>query len=107
MVRHPVRRVVLAWRSATGDHQHRAVGTGSGGVPGHIVAYQQYLINHEIGHALNFDHVACSTEGDLAPVMMQQTWGTSNNYLASIGTDRVTADGKNCLVNPWPFPRSG
>lgn len=74
---------------------------------GNIVAYQQYLINHEIGHALDFDHAPCSTDGDLAPVMMQQTWGTSNNYLAGLGTDRVTADGKNCLANPWPFPRGG
>lgn len=74
---------------------------------GNIVAYQQYVINHEVGHALDFAHTACPTDGDLAPVMMQQSWGTSNNYLTGIGTDRVTADSKNCLANPWPFPRGG
>jgi hypothetical protein len=71
---------------------------------GNVVAYQQYVINHEVGHALGFGHKACGEHGALAPIMMQQTWGVSNDYLAALGTDNVTADGKVCVVNPWPYP---
>lgn len=74
---------------------------------GNVIAYQQYVVNHEVGHALGFRHKPCGENGALAPIMMQQTWGVSNDYLATLGTDNVTADGKTCAPNPWPYPTPG
>ena len=71
---------------------------------GNVVQYQQYVVNHEVGHGLGFSHTPCEVSGQLAPVMMQQTWAVSNDYLAALGTDQVTADGKVCQPNAWPFP---
>ncbi len=71
---------------------------------GNVVQYQQYIVNHEVGHGLGFPHIGCEETGRLAPVMMQQTWGLANDYLAALGTDGVTADGKVCEPNAWPFP---
>lgn len=71
---------------------------------GNVVQYQQYVVNHEVGHGLGFPHVACDGPGRLAPVMMQQTWGVADNDLAALGTDRVAPDGLTCQPNAWPFP---
>ncbi|CAL9574793.1 hypothetical protein SUDANB176_04913 [Streptomyces sp. enrichment culture] len=57
-----------------------------------IHAYRQMLINHEIGHRLGYGHVTCDKDGELAPVMQQQT-------------KFVDHDGIDCRPNPWPYPK--
>ncbi|XVV06671.1 DUF3152 domain-containing protein [Actinosynnema sp. CA-248983] len=74
---------------------------------GALVEYKQYVVNHEVGHGLGYDHKPCHENGALAPVMMQQSWGVSNDYLAALGTDRAVADGKVCKPNAWPYPTGG
>ncbi|MGG7571604.1 DUF3152 domain-containing protein [Streptomyces sirii] len=59
--------------------------------PDKMLAYRQMLINHEVGHRLGHNHEACSRQGALAPVMMQQT-------------KFLTTDGATCRPNSWPFP---
>ncbi|WP_447039819.1 DUF3152 domain-containing protein [Streptomyces sp. DSM 118878] len=57
-----------------------------------IWPYRQMLINHEVGHRLGFNHTDCTKNGDLAPVMQQQT-------------KFLDHDGIKCKANPWPFPK--
>nr|WP_070378042.1 DUF3152 domain-containing protein [Rhodococcus sp. WMMA185] len=74
---------------------------------GDIGSYRQYQINHEVGHAIGYEaHQPCETENGLAPVMMQQTFGTSNNDIAELDPEGVVPmNGLTCRFNPWPFPR--
>nr|WP_320778294.1 DUF3152 domain-containing protein [Streptomyces sp. CRN 30] len=58
-----------------------------------IHAYRQMLINHEIGHRLGYNHVTCDKDGDLAPVMQQQT-------------KFLDYGGVHCEANAWPFPNN-
>lgn len=39
-----------------------------------LVEYRQYMVSHEMGHSLGYEHVACPGSGP-APIMLQQTLG--------------------------------
>ncbi|MGY1726681.1 DUF3152 domain-containing protein [Geodermatophilus sp. SYSU D01062] len=63
------------WETAVPDYQ------------GDVATYRQYVVNHEVGHALGNGHQDCPGPGQVAPVMQQQTLGL-----------------EGCLKNAWPFP---
>ncbi|MFI1756555.1 DUF3152 domain-containing protein [Streptomyces sp. NPDC020571] len=58
-----------------------------------IHPYRQMLINHEVGHRIGYNHVTCDKDGELAPVMQQQT-------------KFIDHDGIDCRPNPWAYPNS-
>jgi hypothetical protein len=78
---------------------------------GDLGLYRQYAINHETGHAFGNFHVGCATNGGLAPVMMEQSFGVSDDYVYDVNDAEpanrgaVKRDGKVCLANAWPYPQ--
>jgi hypothetical protein len=78
---------------------------------GDLGLYRQYAINHEVGHVFGNPHVGCATNGGLAPVMMQQSFGVSDNYVFDLNQvdpgnrTKVARDGKVCKANAWPYPQ--
>jgi hypothetical protein len=78
---------------------------------GDIGSYRTYAINHEVGHAFGRGHEGCLENGGLAPVMMQQSFGVANDYVALLNDavpgnpDPVKKDGKVCRFNPYPNPQ--
>ncbi|WKD57056.1 hypothetical protein CAPI_02410 [Corynebacterium capitovis DSM 44611] len=80
---------------------------GAAPYEGDLGRYRQYVINHEVGHAIGFaDHVACPTDGALAPIMMQQTLSLNNAQLHALDPAEVYPDTpETCTANPWPYPR--
>lgn len=53
-----------------------------------LSVYRTYLVNHEFGHGLGYNHEFCTAAGALAPVMMQQSMGLGQ-----------------CKANGWPYPQ--
>ncbi|MYW67379.1 DUF3152 domain-containing protein [Streptomyces sp. SID8379] len=82
------RVMINAYRWAQGSKTYDDVLHGSA-----IHPYRQMLINHEVGHRLGFNHVTCSQDGALAPVMQQQT-------------KFLTFEGITCKPNPWVYPNA-
>lgn len=78
---------------------------------GDLGLYRQYAINHEIGRVLGNQQVGCATDGGLAPVMMQQTFGVADDYVHDLNQQdlvnktRVPRDDKVCKANAWPYPQ--
>lgn len=78
---------------------------GATAFDGDDIAYRQYMINHETGHGIGYEHhLPCEKDGALAPVMMQQTFGTSNSDILALDPGMKANRTFTCRPNPWPYP---
>lgn len=78
---------VSCWNGGRAVINAERWGLGSDTYGEDLLSYREYLISHEVGHGLGHGHEACPGDGELAPVMVQQT---------------KSLDG--CEANPWPNP---
>ncbi|MCE7000306.1 DUF3152 domain-containing protein [Saccharothrix sp. S26] len=73
-----------------------------------LSAYRTYAINHEVGHVLKNPHEGCKENGKAAPVMMQQSFGVANDYVAQLNsvdaTNRYAVEANGLVCTPNPFP---
>ncbi|NED97673.1 DUF3152 domain-containing protein [Phytoactinopolyspora alkaliphila] len=76
---------VSCWNGTRAVINAERWGLGSRTFGADLLSYREYLINHEVGHALGHGHVGCPAEGARAPVMVQQTKSL-----------------EGCTANPWP-----
>lgn len=53
--------------------------------PGDVESYRTMLVNHEVGHLIGMHHLGCGGDGQVAPVMVQQSGSL-----------------RGCEANPWP-----
>ncbi|MGV9711771.1 DUF3152 domain-containing protein [Gordonia sp. NPDC003424] len=78
---------------------------GAQSYQGDDLLYRQYLINHETGHGIGYEHhEPCKADGALAPVMMQQSFGVANSQIMALDPDMQANAAYVCKPNPWPFP---
>jgi hypothetical protein len=76
---------VSCWNGSRAVINAERWGTGADTYGDDLLSYREYLINHEVGHALGHGHVNCPADGDPSPVMVQQTKSL-----------------EGCDPNPWP-----
>lgn len=72
---------------------------------GDDLTYRQYMINHEVGHGIGYEHhLPCEQNGALAPIMMQQTFGVANSEILALDPNLQANRTYVCRPNAWPYP---
>ncbi len=83
-----------------------------------LASYRAYVVNHEVGHLLGFDHAACPGRGRRAPIMLQQTKSLAGcrrstrpdaREIAALGSRvaRSTAPTSSAALPTWEAERGG